>query len=140
MTSLSLPVLRDLASRCKAATGPSREIDARIFCCYASCERNFVSFDNETRKLEYSSGSDNAWTYFRGPEYTASLDAAMALLDRRFPGAFYLLGRHPEPPFSAFSFSHGERQYSAEHNNRELAIVLCVILAEIERCAVGGVT
>lgn len=73
--------------------------------------------------------------------YTSSLDAAMAWVERWFPSAVYTLRRSPDAPcFSIQIFVQGMRPVYAEHDNRELAIVLCVILAEIERCVAGAVT
>jgi hypothetical protein len=96
--------LRLLAERCEAASGPDRELDALIRCAVfapsgsiveqspingAWCIYNGVSFRDPTRKLLWEALSLSHLQ--RRGEFTASLDAAMALLPE---GAGFNLDRY----------------------------------------------
>lgn len=144
---LDLEVLRDLADRCKAATGPDREIDARIWAEFDGRdveERPAIIRGAYLEARSRVAPHDACMIVDREDDgqilpVTSSSDAAMALVERRFPEAYYVLGKGvigpDEPPF-AFQLMEPiseRRMVVAEHNNRELAIVLCVILAEIEQ-------
>jgi len=162
VTTLSLRVLRDLADRCRAATGPSRELDARI---WAELDgRDFEERPSASMHaalwIEAKSRStphdacligerlgDKFWpSGNRYPHVTGSLDAAMALVERMFPDAYWMFARartRPTEPLYGFQLLNNhdiEEQIAiAEHSTREIAIVLCVLLALIEReTAEGG--
>lgn len=60
--------LNELLERVKAATGPDRQLDYALFCHFAP--RDVAS----------------AWHPHEGHQYTASIDAAVALCERLLPG------------------------------------------------------
>jgi hypothetical protein len=70
----------------------------------------------------------------------------MALVERMFPDAYWMFARgrtRPTEPLYGFQLLNNhdiEEQIAiAEHSTREIAIVLCVLLALIEReTAEGG--
>ena len=65
MTDLSA-----LIARVEAATGPDREIDWEVHCL---------------------GGMEGAGSYGRHPAYTASVDAVLALIERKLPDEAWLL-------------------------------------------------
>lgn len=101
----SLDTLRDLQRRVAAASGPDREIDAGVWCF----ERGYVLRAWNTNTVFWSKVADGM--QFNGndmmrivPRYTASLDAAVALLNRVLPGWWWALG----VSMSGFSTKVGE--------------------------------
>ncbi|MDH3740291.1 MAG: hypothetical protein OER56_01720 [Hyphomicrobiales bacterium] len=85
--------LQALRERIRAATGPDRGIDGRLH--FYDCERNSAVPCGATnisfRKHEQKHGWHTAYIAHKGfihgfPEYTASIDAALALVERVLPG------------------------------------------------------
>lgn len=74
------PKLVELASRCEAATGPNRELDADIAAAV------------HMKQLTYSSPE-----WIKDPEFTTSLDAAMTLVDEGMAkrGYYFTLEHDP---------------------------------------------
>ena len=74
-----MTALKELAEMLDAATGPSRELDAELA----------VVFDGKTFGVGIWSsmlvGEDG--NFFPVPDYTSSVDAALALVERLLPGA-----------------------------------------------------
>ncbi len=88
----TLTTLRDLKARLDAAKGPDRELDAAIF--VALVEPTWVTSPKDpgavaadamsfrsTGKLHYITKTSK-----HAPHYTASIDAAVALVERALPG------------------------------------------------------
>lgn len=80
--------MEDLLARVKAATGPDREIDARIHCW-----RNGWAFERWPAQGEGTLGffareDGRVVRIFDYPAFTASLDASLALVERLRPGAY----------------------------------------------------
>jgi hypothetical protein len=82
-----------ILERLRAATGPDRELDALIW---------LETTDGATRRESTVTSSTNLWPPYTidetrdatgrlitVPSYTASIDAALALVERMLPGAAY---------------------------------------------------
>lgn len=90
------PTFRDLLTRVEAATGPDRELDAEIQIALipdygARFERSpaeFVRFKDvwRTNRAEHLSHANNVADWWQCPKYTASIDAAVALIWHALPG------------------------------------------------------
>lgn len=76
----------DLIRRVEAATGPDRELDARIKYAVHAGLRSFGSLDAWL-------STDTSRKRSCVPEYTASIDAALALVERVLPGCQWIIGR-----------------------------------------------
>lgn len=74
LTSMTPETVDDLVRRVEAATGPDLELDALIYCWHCS-------------KSAFADASERmAYLRWAAPDYTASIDAALALVERRLPG------------------------------------------------------
>jgi len=77
--------IAELLERVKAATGPGRELDAAIVLTLEP-----EAFPNTVRSVEDDGtivcGHYGAYTFHDAPELTASIDAALALVERALPG------------------------------------------------------
>jgi hypothetical protein len=71
--------LRALLARVENATGPDREIDKALFAVFDPERANRMTY------VQYE-GYAPMWT---APAYTASLDAALALVERVLPNAYH---------------------------------------------------
>lgn len=74
--------LSDLIARVEAATGPDRETDGMIWC--AANDYQFLEWDGDG--CRYRAVSDGWFDSHHIPSYTASLDAAIGLVERVLPG------------------------------------------------------
>lgn len=91
-----------LIERVKGLSGPDREVDGLIFGWLHNtepCGTFMCGFDEEKFQFRHpddpKEGRYRAW-YVKGvdlPSYTGSIDAAVALVERVLPGAWYLLGK-----------------------------------------------
>jgi hypothetical protein len=71
----------DILNRIKAATGPDRELDARIACYFKGVE--FVK-ERKDGWFTYYDG-ENAYSLWPHPKhYTSSIDAILALVEKEF--------------------------------------------------------
>ena len=78
----------NLLERVMQATGPDREIDARVACLVQG--RTFLEWSGHyytCKEVAGSCGGDEAIV----PPYTSSLDAVVALVERQMPGAEWSL-------------------------------------------------
>jgi hypothetical protein len=101
--------MTDILKRLKAATGPSRELDARIHQALFPDQQIMINGGSVRHKMpaQYSTIatiSIDTWqgdfeglaSMFFTERYTASIDAALALVDRMLPGHDYILGHTNE--------------------------------------------
>ena len=75
--------LNELVERLKAATGPDRFLEEDI----AQELEEGWSWNDSIRSFHTPNGFQD-----RPPEYTASIDAALALVERKLPGSCVLVG------------------------------------------------
>jgi hypothetical protein len=161
-----LPALEVLIERCEAAQGPDRELDARLFCeliedriwreevytIYAQSRAALrdvyrigtIDPGEHSRNFSVTSSFEDA----RIPQYTASIDAALALAERLIPGCevgidprFFIEDVEPNHvKFDAIlCIPHWDRwnpvdgtwieRHEARHRNRVLAVLLATLRA-----------
>ena len=84
--------LVDLRERVKKATGPDRELDCDLF--VAAADSPFVSYYPEC-VLAAQAGFTARLEIAQIPAYTASIDAALALVERMLPGSGVASLREP---------------------------------------------
>lgn len=80
----------DIISKLEGATGPDREIDALIGLAF-STEPTAETFRSAKGYVRYRD-SLGLWTARSAPNYTRSLDAALALVEERYPEAWITMG------------------------------------------------
>lgn len=137
--------LPDLIAKLEQAEGPSRELDAEIramlfagddayaakspfngeWCVYKGVDRNGREKLHENRTVPHA-----LWN----GEYTASIDAAVALVNRVLPDAFWIVSRGrlrlEEPLYAAqILFGVDEILGEAEGNSLPIVIVLAILRA-----------
>lgn len=87
--------LRDLKARIDAATGPDREIDARILCAFFAPAGSEVEHIRRYDRWIINRPHGCSWRHWdelptvflgRGDRISASIDAALALVERMLPG------------------------------------------------------
>lgn len=127
---ISVKVLGELLGRLEGATGPDRELDCRVWSAVNGYE--FIRFDGagvSWRKL----GGDNRHTDLSFvAKVTASLDAALALVERVLPGVWWHVAKGKlkadEPLFgTVLYFTHEEELGGGEHETSP-AIATCIAL------------
>lgn len=131
--------MSDLASllrRVKAATGPDRELDWSLH------DVAFVEFFEQygyRRKGEFyvtASPAVPGGERISAPEYyTASIDAALALVDKMLPGRF-ALNLHWLPDSLGFAYFGKRREYTHDEDwlpSLPLAILAALLTALIEK-------
>ena len=117
-----------LAERCEAATGPDTELDAAIACAvhgWTQISEEIDPYGDVPMLIDRDGG---------GPmipcEYTASIDAITALIERDLPGGAWSAGmgcvRPDEPVAGARLFSAESRYFCiGEAEGRSPALALC---------------
>lgn len=115
MTAPDLPTLRSILVRLEAATGPDRELDFDVWHAVIQPEGYSLS----------RTGT---------PAITAFIDAAVALLDRTIPGAWYVLARGKtradEPLYGARIMFGADTSLGDGEHDTEQAIALCTALVK----------
>ncbi len=87
-----------LSERCEAASGPDRELDGAIALALSEPQRFFNDHDMSFLDVDGPAYYHDGGTWggygrlWKAPAYTASLDAALALVKRAMPGAFGSVG------------------------------------------------
>jgi hypothetical protein len=121
----------ELATRCEKATGPDRELDGDI----AHAAKQFVDYlprvpERPWLWAEFVEPDD--WECWEAPEYTASLDAITALIERELPDAMgnVQFGKSVFPASGDYvaQLIIGEPDYTAEGWTPALA--LCAAFAK----------
>lgn len=97
-----LPILRDLLVRVDAATGPDRELDAKIQIALipdygARVELSpakFVRFEDVWRRnrAQHLNHANNVADWWKCPKYSASIDAVVALIEMAMTGQRVAIG------------------------------------------------
>lgn len=136
---------KDLLARVQAATGPSRVTDFELHIALVG-DAIWPATDIRGRVTNpHSRMSDYLAAYrdviddddqdFDFPRYTASLDAALSLVERALPGCWYIIGkgqtRADEPPYGA-QLLFGEREVLGEGESRAnlpLALLAALLTA-----------
>lgn len=121
--------LPSLIERLKAAEGPSRELDFDIASALGLCQtRNGVAY-------QWSEAGSTSYLYYP-PEFTASLDATIALVERKLPGWSFGFIADPHvsnvlawvEPESHYEGRHGGR-YSSKTTTPALALLAALLTA-----------
>jgi hypothetical protein len=116
--------ISDLLARVQAATGPDRVLDLLIFA--ATTPDHTMMLDpgstdgvrgssfgpaSEFDLMNWEGREDRAAKYHAPPEYTRSVDDALALVERLLPGFWYVLGRgrsRPDEPLYGVALYAGD--------------------------------
>lgn len=108
MTTYNLPALRDLLVRVEAATGPDLELDGRIWCLRSGL--TFYRWDGAGVVWKCADGTIRHSGSERISRYTASIDAAVALIERVLPHSLISLSNdHTEGWTAKVRLSYGKR-------------------------------
>lgn len=115
-----------LIEKIEGLEGPSREVDLAVAeCLGAGLEHTPTSF---TGKIAWPGDTKCRPC----PPYTTSFDAALALVDRLLPGAWYLIGkgktRAAEPLYGAQIMFGSDDVIGEGEHDASLAIALCLAL------------
>jgi hypothetical protein len=87
--------LAELKERVSAATGPDRELDIAIALAFSRAPEGYTrAVQHGTPMLWFWHEADHRAPYWRTPEYTASLDAVMALVSAKLPGWTWGIDTH----------------------------------------------
>ena len=121
--------LEELIVALKEAAGPSRELDAEI--------DKLVSNWSHLRKAVHAD-TQEAFVLPTVPHFTASIDAAVALIEQVLPGAFWIMSRgrlQIEEPLYAIELLFGTDEIlgEAESNSLPIAICLAVLRAKLSQ-------
>lgn len=128
----------DIIEQLEKATGPDTEIDARIWCEFAGVKyaRHFPAYgDEHLTQVEFTQPPKRTRcvTSNRGPHrhaaaYTASLDAALALVGEKLPGAGWRVVSDDANGIMANVFWN-RRQFGGLGSNPPLAVLLALFKA-----------
>lgn len=131
--------LAELIERVEALDGPDREVDALVEIELRRQQAYQVGLNDEQRAKWRPVGGkgevEEGGARYHSPVYTASLDAAVALVDRALPGSWYLIGkgktRATEPLYGAqIMFGSDEVIGEGEHDaSPSIALVLATLKA-----------
>ena len=141
-----------------ASVGPDREVDARLWRAFNpdlpvlldpgvffGRGKKSAAVIGPLREFDLSGWSD--WNAVAGhigaPALTASLDVALAFVDRVLPGANFLLARgrsRPAEPLYGIHLLFGSDQSlgEGEHDSAPHAIIMALVRALIAPSAAGG--
>lgn len=90
----------DLVDRLRAATGPDRELDAEIAKALEGVEIQWrqANYTMDLHPVQRYPSTNHIGGYGIGPVpyYTASVDAALSLVERCLPGQQWMLDKQPE--------------------------------------------
>ena len=89
-----LPTLRSLLQRVEAATGADRELDGDLFWSLFVVPSGLGKEVGGSRLVNLLGPNGDAWRHWihvDWPPYTASVDAALALVEKVLPGAWFMM-------------------------------------------------
>lgn len=143
--TLDKAALQAVIERLEKATGPDRELDARIHAIielpssdWEACEKSIISGDGLVTWHYLNKSQITA----RAPSYTASIDAAIALTERMLPGwarvfkylasqsAYVFLIEYERGEDGLWWHNTGEHlKIKASHKTEPLALLLALFKA-----------
>lgn len=147
--------LAELLARVKAATGPDRELDALVWA--STLPSDGIGLDGyglpDGSHFEHEADEDGSVSQYvildgkshkrarrSAPDFTASIDAALALVERMLPGTCWLMAkgrtRPDEPLYGIQLIQEGADDAiadEAEHECVELAILAALLTALIHQ-------
>jgi hypothetical protein len=127
-----------LAAKCKAATGPDREIDIRLAVAVSDVPAGYVRHDAFTWICKQKYGLPLTYS---PATFTDSIDVIVALIERELAGAWWeahsaFNGHYKERPNAVIG--HYEDEWNAEAAADTPALALCAAFcrAKSETCEV----
>lgn len=145
-TVVDAEVLLRLADRCEAATEPATEFDALI---WSLCDNDGIALTAEYGApekavgIKYGSsgfdGREPIWKLgsYRGPRYTASLDAAMMLLPAH---TLWCVGGMEDGPFARIVVPNPNGGYAGGYLQTSAATPVLAICAAALRAIASTLT
>lgn len=131
--------LQDLLTRVEAASGPDREIDV-----YIALWQGWTLHTDEADPVYrgvvsewWKDPADKDWsTTSNPPDYTASIDAAVALVEKKLPGWIWWVSATPSASLDVAEARAGMPYQRVESNNcatPPLALLAALLKALIAR-------
>ena len=126
-----MSALKELLERVEKAEGPDRELDGAI------ADALGLAPDNLTRVsatyYEYTPDPDKGW--WEAGRYTASIDAAVALVEKKLPGCALAIGTmkfiQPGVPWATIWTTGGDPKWNADAKTPALALIAALLKALI---------
>lgn len=141
--------LIELEAKLSAATSPSRELDLEIALIVAGTIEKVFNKEREANEYWIAGAVGKAGSYLGfdedtrdaldfSPEYTSSIDAAIALCEAKLPGTLWNVNLHECEIFIPTSerFRDGEmvrKEFLGRGCSPALALCLAVVRARIEK-------
>lgn len=130
--------MRDLLERVKAATGPDRELDAEIEVAARWLEAARIGIKPEYRapwRANRAGMVGDGHIDYLAPTFTASLDAALALVERVLPVCGWAVGKSPSGIGWARCIKPYQAEFYCEAPTSPLALLTALLTAKIEEGA-----
>lgn len=115
-----------ILTRLREASTGSRELDAMIAVSLQIMPSNAFQPCASSDAGTFGTG---AWTFWRAPEYTTSVDAALALVERMMPDALYDLHKHYGDKWAASILRKNHKRPYFDANSAPLAILTALFTA-----------
>lgn len=119
--------LAELLVRVKAATGPDRELDRAIFDGLLGGIFDEAAVGQFFIRIRWDA---------EPVEFTASIDAALALVERKLPGAWYVLAKgrmtEAEPLFGCELLFGAEEQLGIEAGHTQALAIVAALLTALQ--------
>lgn len=114
--------MRDLIAKLEAATGPSRALDYQIYLALRPTD------DLEEYRKLYETDPPAYWFWMSHQEYTASIDAAVALTERVLPDVGWSVATNRIDRRRVARLWTGEIDDGKAHAGASPAIALCLAI------------
>jgi hypothetical protein len=127
--------LTDLLARLEAAEGPGIVLETQIAIALRDGAEGYPNFPLGSFRdgfVQANMGRHGWSVGWRVPPYTASLDAALALVERVLPGWGWAMSSSAAGPFGVV-FLPGERMREATHKTPALALLCALVKALIAK-------
>lgn len=145
--------LQEVLERVRAAVGPSQELDAHVVCATIAPSGSFVTLGPISGHYrvcigETERGKDlvwEDWLDWRSARPTASVDAALSLVDRAMPGTMWAVGCMEGGPFCRLVYPNGRQnglgtgwgfaqslEQEGGPDSAPLAVLSCLIAAKLD--------
>ena len=131
----------DILARLRAATGPDRELDIKIWLATtAGATRQTIHVDHPQGAYDIDETRDASRRLITVPSFTASIDAALSLVAEKLPGWDWMLGNrdgeHPQEwPWASLTlpgWEGDEESQFLEHASTPPLAILTALFTALE--------